>query len=66
MVFFHDVGWPYERRDMYYQPDTIPVDFLQKYERKGIIKDKVRWWITGAATRKSATPFTKVDYKTAY
>jgi hypothetical protein len=38
MVFFHDVGWPYERRDMYYQPDTIPTEFLQRYERKGIVK----------------------------
>lgn len=38
MIFFHDVCWPYERRDMYYQPDTIPTEYLQKYERKGIIR----------------------------
>jgi O-antigen biosynthesis protein len=36
MVFFHDVGWPYGRRDMYYQPDTIPVEYRQRYEHKGI------------------------------
>jgi predicted O-methyltransferase YrrM len=24
MIFFHDVERPYGRRDMYYQPDTIP------------------------------------------
>jgi hypothetical protein len=38
MIFFHDVEWPYGRRDMYYQPDTIPPEYRQKYERKGIIR----------------------------
>jgi len=38
MIFFHDVEWPYGRRDMYYQPDTIPPEYRQEYERKGIIR----------------------------
>jgi SAM-dependent methyltransferase len=38
MVFFHDVGWPYGRRDMYYQPETIPAEYRQRYEPKGIIQ----------------------------
>jgi hypothetical protein len=38
MVFFHDVEWPNGRRDMYYQPDTIPSEFLLENERKGIIR----------------------------
>jgi len=37
MIFLHDVGWPYGRRDMYYQPHTIPSEYLQEYECKGII-----------------------------
>lgn len=39
MIFFHDVDWPYGRRDMYYQPDTIPCAFRHPYEQQGIQKD---------------------------
>jgi hypothetical protein len=42
MIFFHDVDWPYGRRDMYYQPDTIPPEFRQEYQRKGIIRGQDR------------------------
>jgi len=38
MIFFHDVGWPYGRRDMYYQPDTIPSEFRHEFERSGVIR----------------------------
>jgi len=38
MIFFHDVGRPYGRRDMYYQPETVPAEFRQPYERKGIVR----------------------------
>jgi SAM-dependent methyltransferase len=38
MIFFHDVGRPYGRRDMYYQPETVPAEFRQQYERKGIVR----------------------------
>ncbi len=34
MIFFHDVSWPYGRRDMYYQPELIPTAYLHAYERK--------------------------------
>src|SRR5947207_9566379 len=37
MIFLHDVGWPYGRRDMYYQPDTIPPEARQPHEQKGIV-----------------------------
>jgi SAM-dependent methyltransferase len=40
MIFFHDVEWPYGRRDMYYQPDTIPLESRQEYECKGIIRGR--------------------------
>jgi Methyltransferase domain len=37
-IFFHDVGWPYGRRDMYYQPELIPKDFTHPYKREGMIR----------------------------
>jgi len=38
IIFLHDAGWPYGRRDMYYQPDVIPSKFRKKYSRDGIKK----------------------------
>ena len=35
-VFLHDVRWPYGRRDMYYQPETIPAEYRQPYAAKGM------------------------------
>lgn len=29
IIFMHDVSWPCGRRDMYYDPTTIPADFVQ-------------------------------------
>jgi SAM-dependent methyltransferase len=37
-IFFHDVYFPYGRRDMYYQPEMIPAEFRQPFAQKGIIK----------------------------
>ena len=39
MIFLHDVGWPFGRRDMYYQPETIPAEYRHPYLQKGIAKD---------------------------
>ena len=46
VVFLHDVGWPYARRDGYYNPEDIPEKFRQPYKqagmrhgRKNLIKD---------------------------
>jgi hypothetical protein len=36
ITLFHDIGWPYARRDLYYDPDDIPVEFQQPYKRQGI------------------------------
>jgi hypothetical protein len=36
VVLFHDIGWPYARRDLYYDPTDIPPEFRQPYETKGI------------------------------
>jgi hypothetical protein len=35
-VMLHDIGWPYGRRDLYYDPGTIPKEHRQLYERKGM------------------------------
>ncbi len=36
LVMLHDVGWPYGRRDLYYDPETIPEDYRNPYSRKGL------------------------------
>src|ERR1039457_6819312 len=38
MVFFHDVEWPYGRRDMYFQPETIPQKYRHSCAQKGIVE----------------------------
>jgi SAM-dependent methyltransferase len=42
IIFLHDVGWPYGRRDMYYQPETIPVEYRNPYDTRGMQKGKPR------------------------
>jgi hypothetical protein len=37
-IFFHDVCWPYGRRDMYYQPELIPKEFTHPYKQQGIVR----------------------------
>lgn len=37
VVLFHDIGWPYARRDLYYNPEDIPPAFRQPYRRSGIL-----------------------------
>lgn len=36
LVLLHDVAWPYGRRDLYYDPDSVPDQFRQPWARKGI------------------------------
>lgn len=36
LVMLHDVGWPYGRRDGYYDPDAIPERYRNQYDRKGM------------------------------
>ncbi len=31
VIFLHDVGWPWARRDLYYAPDRIPKEFQQPH-----------------------------------
>jgi SAM-dependent methyltransferase len=36
VIFLHDIGWPYGRRDMYYQPETIPAAHRNPHATRGI------------------------------
>jgi hypothetical protein len=40
VIFAHDLGWPYGRRDLYYNPDTIPAEFRQPFANQGILPNK--------------------------
>ena len=39
LVLLHDIGWPYGRRDLYYDPDNIPEEHRKPYEKKGLHPD---------------------------
>jgi GT2 family glycosyltransferase/glycosyltransferase involved in cell wall biosynthesis len=39
VVLLHDVLWPYGRRDLYYDPETIPEAYRQPYARRGMRPD---------------------------
>lgn len=36
LVMLHDIGWPCGRRDLYYDPTTVPPEHRQPYELKGL------------------------------
>ena len=37
LVLVHDIHWPYGRRDLYYDPDAVPPEHRQPYQRKGML-----------------------------
>ena len=40
IIFLHDIGWPYARRDLYYNPENIPQKHRQPYKKLGIYPGK--------------------------
>ncbi len=42
LVTLHDVGWPYGRRDLYYDPDTIPESHRQPYRKLGLMPGEAK------------------------
>lgn len=40
ILFCHDIGWPYGRRDLYYDPSTIPEEFINDYAQEGILPNQ--------------------------
>ena len=47
LIIFHDTGWPYGRRDMYYDPNNIPKEFLQENQVNGVIPGKSELFTKG-------------------
>lgn len=39
LICVHDVEWPYARRDMYYDPESIPQEFRHEAKQAGIHPD---------------------------
>jgi hypothetical protein len=40
VMFVHDIGWPYGRRDLYYDPSTIPAEHINEYQCRGMHPNK--------------------------
>jgi glycosyltransferase involved in cell wall biosynthesis len=38
VTVLHDVGWPYGRRDLYYNPETIPDAFRHPHRKAGLVR----------------------------
>jgi len=48
VIILHDVCWPYGRRDLYYDPDTIPEEFRQQHAQLGMVPEKTTLvWLGG-------------------
>jgi hypothetical protein len=39
-IFLHDVSWPYARRDMYYDLENIPSDWINENRKSGVHPEK--------------------------
>ncbi len=39
LVLLHDISWPYGRRDLYYDPASIPEAYRKPFQRKGLSLD---------------------------
>jgi len=39
VILLHDVDWPYGRRDLYHDPDNIPLAYLHARNKKGLCLD---------------------------
>jgi len=37
IILLHDTSWPYGRRDLYYNPNTIPPEYLLPYDELGMV-----------------------------
>jgi len=47
LVFLHDVSWPYGRRDLYYDPESIPAEHRHSFARLGISPTASRLLVRG-------------------
>ena len=51
VIFLHDIGWPYARRDLYYDPTTVPSEYRQPYAQRGIGRRKAELLDAGGLNR---------------
>lgn len=51
LVFFHDVSWPWARRDCYYAPERIPAEFRHAHDYAGGVKLGVDHLVTDRGFR---------------
>jgi hypothetical protein len=51
LVLMHDVCWPYARRDLYYQPERIPAEYRQEFQRSGVLPGRCELVPDGANNR---------------
>lgn len=51
LIFLHDIGWPYARRDLYYDPATIPEEFRHPFQRLGISPTSSKLVLQGGFNR---------------
>ncbi|NOU94849.1 class I SAM-dependent methyltransferase [Paenibacillus sp. LMG 31456] len=47
VVILHDIEWPYGRRDSYYYPEYVPIEFQKPYAKKGMIAESSELIETG-------------------
>jgi hypothetical protein len=47
VMVLHDVGWPYGRRDLYYDPSNIPAEHRQPWRRAGMRRGERRLVVGG-------------------
>ena len=40
VIVCHDVCWPYARRDLYYEPESVPPEERQPWKRAGIVRGR--------------------------
>jgi hypothetical protein len=53
VMVLHDVGWPYGRRDLYYDPSNIPEEHRQRWRRAGIRRGERRLVPSGGGLNSS-------------
>jgi hypothetical protein len=61
LVMLHDIGWPYGRRDLYYNPETIPEEYRKPYEQSGMRPESEELLEDGGLNRSLANAVSEND-----
>ena len=57
VLILHDVGWPYGRRDLYYEPDRIPEESRGRWARAGMWPGRSELAYMGGLNRHMANAY---------